>query len=199
MKFGAAGTFFPSGPRVFALAAGLVLAGCSSAPLAVYDLVAQPAVPGASQGRLTMVVSEPLASAPLDSDRIVVRTGDESLALLSGAQWADRLPRLVQTRIIQTFENSRRFGAVGRPGERFNAQLELGSDIRRFDIDATRREAVIEISARLTTPSGTITRARIFAVTAPAAATDGSGATAALNEAFAQIVRDMTAWATGGS
>ncbi len=40
-----------------------------------------------------------------------MREGAGSLSFLGGGQWADRLPRLIQTRIIQSLENS---GACGR-------------------------------------------------------------------------------------
>ena len=45
-----------------------------------------------------LVVSEPDASSPLDSDRIVIRTGPQSLALLKDTQWVDPLPKLVQAK-----------------------------------------------------------------------------------------------------
>ena len=85
----------------------------------------------------------------LDSDRIIVRDSSGALSFLGGAQWADRVPKLVQTRLVQTFENASRIASVSRPGERIVPDLQLITDIRRFNIDTASGTAVVEITAKL--------------------------------------------------
>ena len=144
-----------------------------------------------------LVVMEPVASAPYDSDRIVVRSSASTVAYLSGAQWVEDLPKLLQSRIVQTFENGRLLRAVGRPGDRLVATVSLNTEIRRFDIDVETGQAVIEISAKVINDSrGRIQGARIFTARVPGTAGDGKGAAQALNLALETLLRELVAWSS---
>lgn len=180
------------------LPALLALTACGGAALDAYSLSApRESLTGRASTR-QMIVNEPVAGAPYDGERIVVRTGPEAVAYLKGAQWVDRLPRLVQTTMVQAFENARLLRSVGRPGERFVADVSLTSEIRRFDIDVDAGEAVVEISAKIVAEgSGRIIAARIFAARAPASASDGKEAAAALDRALGRMLRELVAWASG--
>ena len=189
-------------PRAIALGlamacAGLAcagLAGCASAPPASYDLAPAASAPLKARAiRGQLVVAEPVAGGALDSERIVIRTGPEELAYLSGAQWTERLPRLVQSRMIETFENARMLKSVGRPGMPADHALTL--DLRRFEIDVTADQAVIEIAARITSDAtGRTTAAQLFTATAPAPKTADGAAAAALDQALADIMRRIVVW-----
>jgi len=146
--------------------------GLRVAPPTTFDL----AVPSGAVRRSAgaqLVVAEPVALQTLDSDRIIVTSADGSVSALPGAQWSDRLPRLVQTRLVQTFENAGR--AVGRAGGPLAAQRTLYSDLRRFGIvTAGSPQAVVEITARMVdTQSGRIVASRIFRVAVPVGSVAG--------------------------
>lgn len=176
----------------------LFLAGCGSSALDSYSLsAARDGVRGRASAR-QMAIAEPVAGSPYDSDRIVVRTGGDAVAYLKGAQWVDRLPRHLQTLMVQSFENARLLRSVGRPSERFVADVSLNSEIRRFEIDVQSAEAVVEISAKIITEgTGRIVAARVFTARVPGSASDGKAAAAALDAAFGRVVRDLVAWAAG--
>ncbi len=180
-----------------AIALAIALAGCGGSSLDSYSLTApRDGIYGRSSSR-QMAVTEPVASSPYDSERIVVTTGPGEVAYLKGAQWIERLPRHLQTMMIQSFENARLLRSVGRPGERFVAQVSLNSEIRRFDIDVSSREAIVEISAKIVAESsGRIVAARIFSARVPGGAQDGKAASAALDEALARTLREIVAWAS---
>ena len=182
-----------------AIACGLALAlgGCGGGPPpATYDLHASQGKTAAGRLSATLVIAEPTGVQPVDSDRIVIRTGSESVAYLAGAQWSDRLPRLVQTRLIQTFENAGLLGRVGRPG--LAASHVLQTELRRFEVDVTRNEAVVEISAKIVTDGASrIVAAQIFSATSPAPATQGGQAAAALDDALGDAMRRILVWTTG--
>ena len=185
-----------NGAAAFALA--LALAGCGSSPLLTYDLTA-PRDPPARAIGMQIVVTEPAAIAPLDADRIVVRSATQGLTVLPGAQWSDRLPELVQSRMIQAFENARLLKAVGRPGDRLVPDYNLVSEIRRFEIDAARGEAIVEIAVKLVGDrSGRIAAARVFEARAPSGAGTGAEASATLDRALAQVLRELVAWTARG-
>jgi cholesterol transport system auxiliary component len=180
--------FFP------VLLAGLpfvLLAACSSAPVATYDLT--PAAGFAARaGRGQLAVLLPDATLPADSDRIVVRTNPLSVAYLSGAQWADKLPSLIQSRLIESFQNAHLLRAVGRPG--MLADFSLQTTIRRFELDAARGDAVVEISAQIIGPTGRIVGGRIFAANVAAAPSDPAVVASALDAALAKVMREIVIW-----
>ncbi len=141
------------------------------------------------------MVQEPSTIAALDSERVVVRAAGGELTYLPRTQWADRLPRLVQARLIQTFENRGR-AAVGRPTDRIAGDVQLIIDIRNFEVREASRDAYVEVAAKLVGgTSGNVTTARLFSASAPVGTIDGAGATAALDQALGRVLLDVTGWA----
>ncbi len=177
------------------LVTGTLLAACAGGPPpTTYDLSA-PRQPPAGRGGATLVVAEPSAIQALETDRLIVRTGGGVVTFLGGVQWVDRLPRLLQNRLIQTLENGGRLRSVGRPGDRITAQYQLTSDIRTFEVQEQSREAVVEVSVKLVTEgTGRIAAARVFSGRAPVSAIDGAGAAAALDTALGSVLRQIAAW-----
>ena len=141
------------------------------------------------------MVAEPSALAAIDTNRITVMTRGGGLAYLGDAQWSDRLPRLVQVRLIQTFENANRLTTIGRPGDRLLPVAQLNSEIRRFGIDEATGEAVIEMSVKIVQDNtGRILAGNIFKRSVPADGTSGPVAAAALDLAMQELLRDIVGW-----
>lgn len=134
---------------ILALAISLSVAGCGGGAIpTTFDLSA-PGDFGKLKGtRAAVVVNEPTTVQALDSDRVIVEDSSGALTFLGGAQWAHRVPKLVQTRLIQTIENGSRIASVSRPGERIVPDYQLNTDIRAFNIEAASRSAIVEISAK---------------------------------------------------
>lgn len=179
-----------------AAAGSLLLAGCGggSAPT-TYDLSAPRDFGRIGGGGGVLIVAQPTAVQALDSDRLIVKDSSGALSFLGGAQWADRVPNLVQTRLIQTFENGSRIAAVGRPGERIVPDFQLNTDIRAFNIEAASGQAVVEITAKLIGDrTGKVQRARLFSARVPAGA-EGAGAAQALDQALSQVLIQIARWA----
>lgn len=184
------------GAAVVAAALSFGLAGCGSAPPPTFDLSAARDFGKLGTGRGALAVGEPVAVQVLNSDRVIVNDGG-ALSFVGGAQWADRLPALIQTRLIETFENGSRLASVGRPNSSLNAPYLLSSELRAFQIEAAGRTALVEITARLLTSSGQVLSARLFKAEVPVTgAIDGAGATRALNEALQKVLVDIVRWAS---
>ena len=172
----------------------LLLAGCGGGELASFDLAAAPATK-ARQGAIrgVLAVAEPNADGPLDSERIVIRTGPEQLAYLSGAKWAGSLPGLLQSKIIASFENARLIKSVVRPGGASDYSLHV--DIRRFEVDVVNNQARIELSARIVSDrTGRPVAARVFSAATPAERTADGKAAEALDASLANVLRQMVSW-----
>jgi cholesterol transport system auxiliary component len=182
------------------LLAGLAClqAACGSTPSQTFDLAGDsPSIRSFAKGmrgRARLVIGEPEAIPPANSNRIVIRTGPTEVANLSGAQWADRLTRLVQTQLLKGFENAGVQATT--PGK--SADFSFATEIRRFEIDVTRGLAVVEISARIIDDrSNTQRAARVFIAETPAPRTSGSEAPLALKAALETTIGQMTHWAAG--
>lgn len=191
--------------RVCVLALTLSLAACSGglgglvtkAPPPTYDLSAVKNFPHRSRpARGQLVIAEPSALAGYDSEKIIVRPTPEEAAQLGDAQWQDRLPKLMQARLLQSFENASRLRAVGRPADKIATDFVLVTEIRAFEIAAADGTAVVEIAAKIVRErTGRIMAARVFRAVVPASGTAGAPAVAALNEAFGKAAKELVLWA----
>ncbi len=184
------------GRTLAAVAACVLLAGCAGDPLVTFDLTAPRSGLSPRKAAASIVVTAPEALAPLDSDRIMVRSPGSGLSLLKGVQWSDRLPQLFQSRLIQTFENGASIRSVARPGDRVSADFNLVSEIRRFEIDAGMGEAVVEISAKMVRArDGSIAAGRIFEARTPVDSVSEGETVGAIDMATGRVLRDITGWA----
>jgi cholesterol transport system auxiliary component len=171
----------------------LALAGCSAAPRETFDLSEASKIAGArfSERGGTVVVAEPVALQPVSSDRLVIRGAAGELAVLSDAQWADRLPRLVEARLIARL----RAGGVDAAFPGALASYQLTSELRRFEIDAAREIAIVEIAARLSSESNGARRGdAVFVGEATAPHTLGPDAARAFDAALDQAASRLVAW-----
>lgn len=179
-----------------ALSLATVLTGCGggSAPL-TFDLAALPGNARSGLSARALTVVEPVGLQPLEADRLIVREPGGSLSFLGGGQWADRLPRLIQTRIIQSLENSGRLGSVTRPGDKVTSDYLLVSEIREFDIASSTREAVVDMSAKIVADgSGKVVAARVFKARVPIPTVDAQNAAIGLDAALGQVLVDLVRW-----
>jgi cholesterol transport system auxiliary component len=141
------------------------------------------------------VVTEPVAVQPLDSDRVLVRRPDGALATLAHVQWSDRLPRLVQARIVQAFENAGAVGRVGISGGTITPDVTLDAEIRVFEIDPGAGQGKIELAVKLVDAvSGRTVAARVFQADM-AGDTEGPAAVETLDRALGQVLAEITRWA----
>jgi cholesterol transport system auxiliary component len=184
-----------------ALAAGLLclgLMGCAlaagSRPPTTYDLVATHSFAGTKKpAPWQLVIYEPTATSALDTSRLMVRPQADQVSYYKGIAWSDRLPRLVQTRMIETFQNSGAVKAVSSS----TGQYALATELRSFQIDVTsgRAAAEIDIFAKLVNVStGRVVATKGFSARVPAASDAPGDAIAALNQAFTEVLQDTTAW-----
>ncbi|KMO17188.1 ABC-type transport auxiliary lipoprotein family protein [Methylobacterium indicum] len=188
-----------SGPVLAALLALAVGACGSGAVPTTFDLTALPGAARSGAARRSIVVAEPVGLQPFEADRIIVREPGGAVSYLGGGQWADRLPRLVQTRVIQSLENANRLKSVSRPGDKVAADTVLITELRAFDIDAGRREAVVDLSAKLLQESsGTVVAAKVFQARVPVAEVNAAVAANGLDRALSQVLADMVRWINAG-
>jgi cholesterol transport system auxiliary component len=172
------------------------LAGaCSSGPApTTYDLSAPTSRIRGAAG-VQVLVNEPAALQTLSTQQIMVKDASGSVSFLGGGQWADNLPRLIQTRLINTFENASQLRGVSRPSSGAVADVQLVSELRSFEIATPSNEAVVEISVKIVgDQTGRIANGRIFRARRPVAAVDAANATRALDEALSTVMLEVVRW-----
>jgi cholesterol transport system auxiliary component len=186
-------------------ALSMLLSGCiglggSSEPLDTFELTAPP--PPATEGRRSrsqILITEPTALKSLDSERIVIKPTASAIEYLAGSQWADRLPRIVQARMVEAYQLSGRVGGVGRPGEGLAIDYQVIADIRAFEVRlAGDDRAVVELYVRvLNDRNGVVAGARLFSHTAPVIGTGNQAFVTALDKAFVAVSGEVVAWSLG--
>jgi phospholipid/cholesterol/gamma-HCH transport system substrate-binding protein len=164
-------------------------------PKTVYNLqaAAAPAAPGKPlSGQLA--IPEPSTVVMLDTQRILFSPARE-LAEFANAQWADTIPRLLQARLLQSFENYDIAHAPLRNADGAEVDYQLLIDIREFQVEGDARPAAkIAFSARLLNKQGKVVAARIFSASQAVEKVDPSVVVAAFDAAFADIARQLIAW-----
>ena len=184
--------------RVDGIMAGLerMTGGASKGNKPVYDLIPPSAFPQTVKvPEKQIVIPEVSAATMLDNEKIAVRKSSTENGSLEGGQWSDSLPRLLQLRFMQSFENAGYAGSLGKPADGFTADYQLLIDVRSFQL-ATAQEptAEIEFGAKILSSDGKIVAGRLFQAKTLAKAADVGAATSALNEAFADLARQLVVW-----
>jgi cholesterol transport system auxiliary component len=175
--------------RIKIAAAGalaLALAACAGGPSAtMYDLAA--AKPPPARALTAQIrIGLPSATAELDTDRILVRSGD-ALATLSGARWPESLPGLFRARLAQSFQNAGLAHAID--GAAANPDYEVDLDIRAFELDAETKEVHVDIAGWIVSlGSGRIRADQIFTLREPLVSTDPAAVAAAMDQAASTVM-----------
>jgi cholesterol transport system auxiliary component len=191
-------------PGTFAIAAAALsfsLSGCAlfgggSKPLDTYELTAPTSGDRKGRNPTQILVTEPSALKALDGQNIVIKPSPGVIQYLSGAQWADRLPRIVQARLVETFEGASNFGGVGKPGEGLAIDYQVIGEIRAFEVRVNGgEEAAVEIFIKLLNDrNGAVRASRTFAASSPVSGTGNNAYIAALDRAFGQAAVEIVRW-----
>ena len=184
------------------VAAAFLLSGCAlfpgggPAPLDTFELSAPETQSRARRSRIQILVAEPTALKALDGQNIVIKPTPSSIQFLKGAQWADRLPRVVQARLAETFQRSGGFGGVGKPGEGLAIDYQILAEIRAFEVvvDGGGRANVVLFVKLLNDRNGTVRASREFDASAPLAGNGNEAYVAALDQAFGQVAAEIVEW-----
>lgn len=183
------------------IAAALLVAGtlaaCASAPAKdTYGLTATPTVSGPVRKGRQILIANPTAVKMLDSDNVVVHVSGQEYQFLADSQWSDRLPKLVQLKLAQAFQNSGKVGGAGLPGDGLAIDQQVQTTINTFEISASEGLAVVDITARLLNDrNGQVRALKTFHAALPISGSGTRAYIAALNSAFGQVSGQIVNWA----
>jgi cholesterol transport system auxiliary component len=187
----------PRAGRCATLLVAAGLAGCTTliagAPSSIYDLTA-PGEPAGTQGNAQVLVPEPTLVRALDTDRIAARPTPAEYAYLPGAVWSDRLPKLLQARLVQTLQNSGRARAVAVPGQGILVDFQVVLDVRAFEL--AQEGAVADFVVKvMDDTNGRIVGTRSFRHVVPVSSRGNAAIVQALDQAMDQAFVEIANWA----
>jgi phospholipid/cholesterol/gamma-HCH transport system substrate-binding protein len=161
-----------------------------------YDLRApQNLGPASKTLKGQLAIPEPTAVAMLETQRMLFSPVKEYPGF-ADFLWADTIPKLLQARLIEGFENYDIAHAPLRVADIGQTDYQLLIDVRRFRIATdTEPAAEVGLSARIVDKSGKVIASRLFEDSQKFDKVEPPAAVAAFNDAFGRIARDMIAWA----
>jgi phospholipid/cholesterol/gamma-HCH transport system substrate-binding protein len=169
--------------------------GGTPAPKITYDLRAPGDLGPANKTiKGQLAIPEPTAVAMLETQRMLFSPAKD-YPDFADFLWADSIPKLLQARLIESFENYDIAHAPLRVADLGQTDFQLLIDVRRFRI-ATDSEPAAEVglSARIVDKSGKVIASRHFEGSQKFDKVEPPAAVAAFNDAFGKIAKDMIAW-----
>jgi phospholipid/cholesterol/gamma-HCH transport system substrate-binding protein len=142
-----------------------------------------------------VVIPEPTAELMFDTQKLLVVPTGKDYPGFADVQWADNIPKMLQAKLLQSFENFDIAHAPLRAVEGIDANFQLLIDIRNFSVSAEPdATAEIAFSARLVDKEGKIVASRLFSERRPLEALTPAAAAAALNAAFGSAATSLIGW-----
>jgi phospholipid/cholesterol/gamma-HCH transport system substrate-binding protein len=141
-----------------------------------------------------LAIPEPTAVAMLETQRMLFSPVKDYPGFAEFL-WADSIPKLLQARLIESFENYDIAHAPLRVADMGQTDFQLLIDVRRFRI-ATDSEPAAEIglSARIVDKNGKVVASRLFEDSQKFDKVEPPAAIAAFDDAFGRIAKEMIAW-----
>jgi phospholipid/cholesterol/gamma-HCH transport system substrate-binding protein len=164
-------------------------------PKITYDLRAlQNPGPPSKTIDVQWAIPEPTAVAMLETQRFLFQPAQEYQEFTE-AMWADALPKLIQARLIESFENYDLAHAPLRMADIGQTEFQLLIDVRRFRIAVDSKPAAeIGLSARIVDKNGKVVASRLFEESEKFDKVEPPAAVVAFDEAFGRIAKNMIAW-----
>jgi len=192
----------------FAMCA-VVVTGCTSLdtlrsatePTDLYDLTPKSTyAAGLPAITAQIVVEEPTAASSVNTNRIAIKPNPFQVQYFPKARWVDRAPLLVQTLLVESFENTGKVTAVGRQAIGLSADFTLVTDLREFqaaveDGDNGTISIAVQLNMKIVQePRGLIIASQSFVRREQAASNDMLAVVAAFDNALGKTMARAVDW-----
>jgi cholesterol transport system auxiliary component len=178
---------------------GISLPGSGPAP-DLYDLSPKSTFPESLPTvKWQLVVEDPTAAKSIDNDRIAIRPGVYEIKYYPNVRWTDRAPIMIQTLLIESFENSGRIVAVGRRAIGLSGDFVLKPELREFQAEGGKDGQGVQVRVRLNlklirVTSGIIIASESFERVEPAKSDQPNDVVAAFDEALGGVLKNAVGW-----
>ena len=145
-----------------------------------------------------LIVETPIAAAGLNTSRIALQRSPVTLEYYANANWTDVAPLMVQTLLIESFENSGKIVAVSRESTTLRADYLLKTELREFQAEYDQSgppRARVRINAKLARmPDRAIIASHTVERTIRAEGNDLPAIAIAFDEALGSTMRRIVEW-----
>lgn len=149
-----------------------------------------------------LIIEVPIAATGLDTTRISLQRDPMEHEYYAHAAWTDRAPTLVQTLIVESFENSGKIVAVGRESLGLRADFVLKSELREFQAEyyspkgaSNIPSAHVKLGVKLVQmPERSIVGSRNFESRITAKADTLEAIVEAFDVALGKVLKELVAW-----
>jgi cholesterol transport system auxiliary component len=174
----------------------------SGRPPSLYTLTpAKEFAAGLPRAAWQLLIETPLANSAVDTPRIALGQVGNRLTYYADANWIDTGPDMIQSLLVESFENSRRIVAVGAERSGLRADFILKTDLRDFQatvLDEDGKsppEARVRINAKLVRmPRRNIIASDTFEATIRAQTPSLRDVVAAFDRAAETVLRRIVEW-----
>jgi cholesterol transport system auxiliary component len=186
-------------------ASAIGLGGCGGLleapePMPIYVMQTQFPAVTAPKVTWSLALVRPNAPSSLNSDRIAILQPGGVMDYYAQAQYADSLPSLVETALLDAFERSAALPGVGRTSEGLYSDYHLYTDIKsfeaRYSVADGVPDGVVTLAARMVTSRGRISAGTTtITKTVSAGSNSVPAATTALAAALGGVCGEIVNWA----
>mgnify|MGYP001189811305 FL=1 len=146
-----------------------------------------------------LVVELPVAPSGLATPSIALTRDPIQLQYYADARWAERAPQMVQTLIVESFENSGKIIAIGRQAIGLRSDFNLKSDLREFQAEYRKGlstpTAHVKINAKLIKqPRRQIIASKAFEARVEADSGSMGDIVRAFDAALGKVLRRIVEW-----
>lgn len=186
------------------LVSSSALGGCSlpgsSPPPQLFTLSPKSTFPADLPAtRSQLVVDVPFAAAGLDTARIALAPDEFRVEYFADAAWSDRAPAMVQSLIVESFENSGNIVAISRESVDLRPDFILKTEMREFQAvlrgDDVPPDVLVQLNAKIVVmPQRLIFANNTFEASASANTRDLEAVVQAFDDALGDVLKDLVAW-----
>ncbi|GAB4359213.1 MAG: hypothetical protein Kow00114_11970 [Kiloniellaceae bacterium] len=145
-----------------------------------------------------LVLEPPVADAGLNTTRIALQRSPTQIEYYARSGWADRAPLMMQTLMVESFENSGRIVSIGRESIGLRADFILKSELRELQAvyyGGGAPQAWVSVNVKLVQmPRRAIVASQSFDGRVPAAADSLPQIIEAFDEAAGKVLRHIVEW-----
>ena len=147
-----------------------------------------------------LVIETPVAPSGLNTNRIALARSPITLDYYAGATWTDSAPQLVQTLLIESFENTGRIVAVGRESVGLKPDYVLKLELREFQAEYEDPQAPPTVHVRVIAklvrmPAREIIASHMTEQKQAAAANTLNTVVDAFDAALGPVLKEIVKWA----
>jgi len=145
-----------------------------------------------------LTIALPIADAALNTARIALRQNPISLEYYARANWVDTAPQMIQTLLVESFEDTNKIVSIGRQSVTLRADYSLLTDLREFQAEYISEgppRVRVRLNAKLVRmPQRTIVATETFEALVPSASFDLEAVVSAFDVALGRTLKRIVQW-----